>query len=340
MDPLRSSDPRHIDGIELHGTLGEGGMGTVYFGVTPEGDQVAVKVIRKDLAGQDEIRERFEREVLAMGMVQGPRVAGLVAAAEPGAERPWLAMEYVRGVTLKEYVEANGPLSTEMGAVLGDLLAEALTEIHRTGLLHRDLKPANILLGADGPKVIDFGLVDLVESDQGLTQTNAVLGTPAFMSPQHAGSPRDLTPAADVYSLGVVLIYALTKHLAYKAAGHGAMLMAILDQNQRPDLSGLPPVLEPVIGAMVAYEPEGRPSLGQASKEFRAALIAGGLAPRDARVHFATLTYVERASDPPTYVEPPKVPVQRRPRERTAPRPAVETLADRLFAAYGPSARL
>src|SRR5690606_9247500 len=86
MKPLEPSDPRTIGGIEVHGRLGEGGMGVVYFGVTPDAEQVAVKVIKDDLAGQASLRERFDREVLALGMVHGPRVAGLVAAAEPTSE--------------------------------------------------------------------------------------------------------------------------------------------------------------------------------------------------------------------------------------------------------------
>ncbi|MES9542308.1 protein kinase [Actinomadura sp. NPDC000600] len=340
MKPLEPSDPREIGGIELHGRLGQGGMGVVYLGVTPDAEQVAVKVIRDGLANQEGIRERFDREVLALGMVQGPRVAGLVAAAEPGAETPWLAMEYVRGETLREYLETRPALSTEMGAILGVLLAEALTEIHAARILHRDMKPANVLLGPDGPKVIDFGLVDLTEADESLTQTGLRLGTPVFMSPEQVESAKDLTPATDVYSLGVTLLYALTKHLPYQAMNGHALYFAIADPDKKPDLSGLPASLAPVVEAMTAHDPRVRPTPAEASREFRQVLASAGLSLHDARVHFATLTYVERPDDPPPGIEPPRRPARPRHRERSVPRPVVAALADRLALAYGPGPTL
>ncbi|MEU4823035.1 serine/threonine-protein kinase [Actinomadura sp. NPDC023710] len=340
MKPLEPSDPREIGGIELHGRLGQGGMGVVYFGVTPDADQVAVKVIRDEMAGQEGIRERFDREVLALGMVQGPRVAGLVAAAEPGAETAWLAMEYVRGETLKDYLETRPAFGAEMGAVLGVLLAEALTEIHGARILHRDMKPANILLGPDGPKVIDFGLVDLTEADESLTQTGLRLGTPVFMSPEQVESAKDLTPATDVYSTGATLLYALTKHLPYKAMNGHALFFAIANPDREPDLSGLPASLAPVVGAMIAHDPLARPTLAEASREFRQVLAGAGLSLRDARVHFAELTYVERPDDPPSEIEPPRRPARPRHRDRSVPPPVVASLADRLALAYGPGSRL
>ncbi|MFE9101977.1 serine/threonine-protein kinase [Actinomadura geliboluensis] len=339
MKSLEPSDPRTIGGIELHGRLGQGGMGTVYFGVTPDAEQVAVKMIRDGLTGEG-IRERFDREVLALGMVQGPRVAGLVAASEPGADSPWLAMEYVRGVTLKEYLEARSPLTPEMGAALGAMLVEALTEIHGARLLHRDMKPANVLLGPDGPKVIDFGLVDLAEAEESLTQTGMRLGTPVFMPPEQVESAKDLTPAADVYSTGATLLYALTGRYLYKQPAGHALYYAIANPDTRPDLSGLPTSLAPVVEAMVAHTPESRPTPAEASREFRAVLDGAGLALSDARVHFATLTYIERPDDPPSDIEPPRRPARPRRREHSVSRPAVAALADRLALAYAPSARL
>ncbi|MFG2243752.1 serine/threonine-protein kinase [Spirillospora sp. NPDC048823] len=340
MEPLEPSDPRTIGGIELHGRLGKGGMGVVYFGVTPDAEQVAVKVIRDDLTNQAGIRERFDREVLAMGMVQGPRVAGLVAAAEPGADHPWLAMEYVRGETLRDYLAGHPALTAEMGAALGVMLAEALTGIHAARILHRDLKPGNILLGPDGPKVIDFGLVDLVEAEESLTRTGTRLGTPVFMPPEQVESAKDLTPPADVYSTGATLLYALTKHYPYAQKNEHALYFAIANPDKGPDVSGLPASLSPVIEAMLAHAPEARPTPADASAEFRGVLDAAGLSVRDARVHLATLTYVERPDDPPSDIEPPRRPARPRHRERPAPRPVVASLADRLALAYAPGARL
>ncbi|WP_160573938.1 serine/threonine-protein kinase [Actinomadura physcomitrii] len=333
------SDPRTIGGIELHGRLGEGAMGTVYFGITPDGDQVAVKVISKRSAAADgELRARFENEIGAMRTVQGSRVASLVAASEPGEEPAWLAMAYIRGLTLRQYVDARGPLPGDMGAALGDLLTEALGAIHAADLWHRDLKPANIMLAADGPKVIDFGLVALLGSDQELTRSNQFIGTPVTCSPEQISNPRDLTAAADVYSLGATLVFALAQHYPYERPNLPAMIHAITDPGTSPDLSGVPATLEPVISAMVAYEPEVRPTLGQASAEFRQVCWSAGLSPQDARVHLATLTYVEQPTDPPSDIEPPRPPVRRR--EVRPPVPAVDALATRLRSAYQRGTRL
>ncbi|MBA9002702.1 serine/threonine-protein kinase [Thermomonospora cellulosilytica] len=340
MEPLKPSDPRSVGGIALHGRLGEGGMGVVYFGVTPEGQPVAVKVISgQGNAADGELRERFDREIAAMHMVQGPRVAALVAAADPGEPEPWLAMEYVRGLTLREYVNGHGPLPAHLGAALGDLLAEALRAIHAAGLLHRDLKPANVLLGADGPKVIDFGLAALVEAGHELTRTGQFIGTPMTAAPEQISDPRDLTPAADVYALGATLIFALAHHFPYERPQLPALIFAITDPNTAPDLRGVPATLEPVIRAMVEHDPRARPTLPEAAEEFRRVLRTDGLTPHDARVHLATQTYVELPTDPPVDVELPR-PARVRRRDARPPGRTVQDLALRLCTAYQRAARL
>ncbi|MEV4251834.1 serine/threonine-protein kinase [Spirillospora sp. NPDC049652] len=336
MQSLSPSDPRRISGIALHGRLGEGGMGQVFFGVTSDGIQVAVKIIHKQYAEREDFRARFEREIAAMGMVQGPRVASLIAAG-PDDERPWMAMEYVRGLTLRDFVNENGPLGTDTGAALGDLLAEGLGAVHEAGLLHRDLKPANILLAHDGPKIIDFGLVSLGEALTAdaleLTTSGATLGTPVTMSPEQVSTPRNLTPAADVYSLGASLLFALTAHYPYQRPQLPALLYAITDQNTAPDLSGLPPELVPVISGMIEHEASDRLDLDDARERFRHVLASAGLTPGEALVRLTEATYVARPSDPPADVDPPRR-VPRRDRPPRTPTPVVERLASRLCSAY------
>jgi serine/threonine protein kinase len=120
VEPLKPADPTELGGIALRGRLGRGGMGTVYYGVTPDGEQVAVKMIREDLLDQSEILGRFDREAIAIGMVQGPRVANLIATSGPEEAPPWFAVEYVRGLTLAEYVTEHGPLTAALGSQAGE----------------------------------------------------------------------------------------------------------------------------------------------------------------------------------------------------------------------------
>jgi eukaryotic-like serine/threonine-protein kinase len=338
MKPLGPGDPKEIGGIALRGLLGQGGMGTVYFGVLADGERVAVKVIRDDLTANSVARRRFDREILAVQMVQGPRVASLLAAAEPGEEPPWFAAEFIQGLTLAEYVQQRGLLSPDMGAVLGILLAEALASIHQVGLTHRDLKPSNIVLSEDGPRVIDFGLAALVDATDGITRTAEVLGTPAFMAPEQIGAARDVTSAADVYALGSVLALAQTGHNLYQRPTQQALLHAVADPATDPDLSGLPAVMTPLVGQMLAHDPASRPTLSEATVELSAILAAAGLSAQSAQLRLVALTYVERSSDPPV----PDPPRRRRLAELAAPHvpsALVSQIADSLRRDYARDAQ-
>ena len=269
MKPLKTGDPDTIGGIALRGRLGEGGMGTVYFGVTPDGDRVAVKTIRQDLTENDEAKDRFDREILVLGMVAGPRIAALLTASEPDEVPPWFATEYVQGLTLSEYVTERGPLPLTMAAALGVMLAEGLNDIHAADLLHRDLKPGNVILGADGPRVIDFGLAGLADSTGDITHTSGMLGTPVCMAPEQAKSPTDLTAAVDVYALGAVLMFAMTGRYPYERPTVPALLLAITDPATDPDLSGLPEEIKPLITGMLAHHPGSRRTLADVTTELK-----------------------------------------------------------------------
>jgi eukaryotic-like serine/threonine-protein kinase len=318
MKPVKSGDPDKIGGIALGGRLGEGGMGTVYFGVTPDGDRVAVKTIREGLTANQEAKDRFDREILVLGMVAGPRIAALLLASDPDEVPPWFATEYVRGLTLSEYVQERGPLTTAMAAALGVMLAEGLTDIHAAGLLHRDLKPSNVILGADGPRVIDFGLAGLADGGGDITHTSGMVGTPVCMAPEQARSPRDLTAAVDVYALGAVLMFAMTGRYPYERPSVPALLVALTDPATDPDLTGLPEEIRQLVTGMLAYHPESRRTLADAWGQLRHILDRAGLSPAEAQREFAHLTYIERGSDPL-----PAAPAPRRDRRRLPGNPHV-----------------
>ncbi|MEV1051079.1 serine/threonine-protein kinase [Streptomyces sp. NPDC049887] len=214
--PLSPDDPSELDGYELLGRIGQGGMGQVYLGESPGGEPAAVKVIKPSVV-DSETRTRFAQEVEILKTIWGARIAALLDA-DPDAERPWLATEYVEGLDLSRHVAAHGPLPALLTAALGATLAEALATVHRQGLLHRDLKPANVLLGPNGPKVIDFGLAVFAESSVSLTAPHTVVGTPSCMPPEQANGEKPLTPAVDVYALVAVLLFAASGHAPYRVA--------------------------------------------------------------------------------------------------------------------------
>lgn len=254
------TDLAKIGEYSLVTLLGSGGMGDVYFGVSPTADPVAVKVIRPDLVSGHMIRERFAGEVENLKMIFGSRVARL-EDADPFGDPAWLAVEYIPGLTLKQYVEIRGPLSADLTAMIGAMLAGGLAKVHQGGLLHRDLKPQNIILGPTGPVLIDFGLAVLAEREHEMTETGVPVGTPAYMAPEQARGDRDLTAAIDIYGLGATLVLALTGHTPYPGTGRYAVLQRITDPNDLPDLAGVPASLAPLIGAMLAFDPTARPDL-------------------------------------------------------------------------------
>jgi serine/threonine protein kinase len=335
MKTLKSSDPRQVGSIRLSGRLGQGGMGTVYFGVTPEGDRVAVKMIRDELTGKSGVSARFDREIDILGMVQGPRVAGLVAAAEPDEVPQWFATEYVQGLTLAEYVLERGILEQGHAAVLGVLLAEGLTEIHENGLLHRDLKPANVILGSDGPKVIDFGLAAFADRPGDITQTSDAIGTPVCMAPEQAENIRNLTTKADVHALGAVLVFATAGHYPYEGPTTPAIWHALTDPETEPNLSGVPEVIKPLIKRMLAHDPGERPSVQEAADELKAVPDTPTL------YEFIQRTYIERDTDPTSRAEePPRAPRLRMPRQPYVPNDLVREVAEYLRHDYARGATL
>ncbi|MFF8616406.1 protein kinase [Streptomyces sp. NPDC015350] len=255
---LEDGDPRSIGGYTLEGRLGAGGMGVVYRARSLSGRQVAVKVIRPELAQDQGFRDRFRREVEAARQVSGAFTAPVVDADAEGPT-PWLATLFVPGLSLAERVARQGTLSVPEVRRLAAGLAEALRDIHRTGLVHRDLKPGNVLLAEDGPRVIDFGISWATDATR-LTRTGATIGTPPFMAPEQFRHDT-VGPAADVFSLGAVLVHAATGHGPFD--GDNLHTIGFRVVYEEPDLTSLPDELRPLITACLAKDPAHRPTLQQ-----------------------------------------------------------------------------
>ncbi|MFE7330461.1 PQQ-binding-like beta-propeller repeat protein [Streptomyces sp. NPDC057565] len=248
-----------LGGYRLLARLGQGGMGRVYLAEDRRGALVALKVVHPERAHDPEFRRRFAREVRLAARVHGPGVAS-VTGADPDAETPWLAAEFVPGPTLSEAIAQHGELPAEACRALAEQLAQALTVVHATGLIHRDLKPSNVILGADGARLIDFGIA-LAADESAITRTGQTPGTPGYIAPEvllggAAG------PAADVFALGALLAFAAQGRHPY-GTGPAAAVMArpvAVD----PDLSGVADVtLAALLRRALAREPAHRPALAE-----------------------------------------------------------------------------
>ncbi|MGW5069328.1 bifunctional serine/threonine-protein kinase/ABC transporter substrate-binding protein [Streptomyces cyaneofuscatus] len=270
MEPLRSTDPARIAGYRILGRLGAGGMGVVLLGRSPGGALVAIKLIRAEYADDAGFRTRFRREVAIARQVRN-RWAVPVVDADTEAAAPWLATEFVPGPALSEAVGGGAPLPERSVRALGSMLAEALEAVHGAGLVHRDVKPGNVLLGLDGPRLIDFGIARALD-DTVLTATDAIVGSPGFLSPEQAQGRR-IGPPSDIFSLGCVLVYAATGGRPFGSGPVEAMLFRTV--HDPADLGALPPGLRPVVEGCLSKEPEGRPTAGDIRRAF-AEDTAGG----------------------------------------------------------------
>ncbi|MFI6887531.1 serine/threonine protein kinase [Streptosporangium canum] len=253
-NPLTSVDPRQISRYRLIGRLGAGGQGVVYLGEDPAGTAVAIKVLHAMATADPELQARFAAELAAVQRV-GPLCAARILDADLEAPRPYIVSEYVDGPSLRAAVAERGPLDADAVHRLATNTATALAAIHGAGIVHRDLKPDNVLLGPDGPRLIDFGVARTV----GMTMTGSgqMLGTPMYMAPEIFKGER-AGPAADVFAWGAVLVYAATGRAAFEAAEPAAAMHRVLALE--PDLSGLPSRLGPLVARALAKDPSRRPA--------------------------------------------------------------------------------
>ncbi|MGC4747026.1 serine/threonine protein kinase [Micromonospora sp. DT201] len=308
--PMMPNDPQWLGNYELLGRLGEGGMGTVFLGRSPDGRLVAVKMLRAEHAWDTEFRGRFRSEVNRAREVPSFCTAA-VLDADPDHETPYLVVEYVDGPSLSEVIRERGPLDggTLHSVAVG--VATALAAIHGVGVIHRDLKPQNVLFSLGTPKVIDFGIARALEVTSRHTKTDQMVGTVAYMAPERFDNDSDRTvgPAADVFAWGVVVAYAATGRTPFRADSPAATAARIL--TQPPDLTGLGGSLRDLVGRTLAKDPTERPTAHQLLDLLLEAETAGALAQRPELLKAAEAAqHTGRVR--PSGVGEPAAPVRRR----------------------------
>ncbi|MFK0047673.1 WD40 repeat domain-containing serine/threonine protein kinase, partial [Streptomyces sp. NPDC090741] len=229
--------------------LGRSAIGQVLLGIAPDGRLVALKQVRAPFVEDDRFREQFRRDADTSRRVSSAFTATLIDA-DADAPAPWLASEFVAGVTLRDAVDAAGTLTEELTLRLAAGLVAALTEIHRAGLIHRALKPSNVLLAVDGPCVIDFCTARPTNDGQ-------LVGSPGFMSPEQV-EERELTPASDVFSLGSVLVMACTGRGPFAGPSAADTMHDVV--HAEPDLNILSPRVRRIVEPCLAKDPTRRPT--------------------------------------------------------------------------------
>ncbi|GAA3928912.1 serine/threonine protein kinase [Actinoplanes auranticolor] len=256
--PLRPSDPEFLGGYRLLSRLGQGGMGTVYLAEDQHERLVAIKVVKPELAYEEEFRARFRSEVNRARQVP-PFCTAELLDADADHETPYLVVEYVDGPSLAEVVDEQGPLTGGSLYSVAVGVATALAAIHGAGVIHRDLKPANVLFALGTPKVIDFGIARAFEATSRHTGTDQMVGTVAYMAPERFDNDSArIGPAADVFAWGVVITYAGTGRTPFGGDSAAATAGAIL--TRPPRLDGLPAPLRDLVARTLEKEPQLRPT--------------------------------------------------------------------------------
>ncbi|URM93510.1 serine/threonine protein kinase [Actinomadura madurae] len=255
--PLNAHDPRRLGGYALLGRLGSGAQGTVYLGEGADGQRVAVKLLRVQFEEDDTARARFVREAEVAKQVARFCTAQFLDA-EVAGDSPYLVSEYVPGEALNRLVARDGPMRGGALDRLAVSTASALTAIHRAGIVHRDLKPHNVLLGPDGPRVIDFGLSRVLDAASAVS--SRAVGTPAYMAPEQV-SGGEIGATADVFAWGATMVFAATGRPPFGSDSVPAVMYRVL--HHEPDLGGLDGELRELVAAALDKDPARRPTAAQ-----------------------------------------------------------------------------
>lgn len=276
LGPLREDSPRTIGPYTIRARLGAGGMGEVFLGDRGDGTgPAAVKTVRRDVAQDPGFRSRFRREITVARSVTGPHLAPLLDG-DADAEVPWLATAYVAGPTLSAAVRGAGAMGEAEVRMLGAGIARALAAVHAAGIVHRDVKPGNVMLAADGPRLIDFGIA----RDAGatpLTTTSRMVGSPAFMSPEHVAGSGRVVPASDVFCLASVLCFAATGRDPFGDGPVAAVLYRV--KYVEADLADVPDALRAVLETCLNADPAARPTAADLAERLAPGAAADWPAP-------------------------------------------------------------
>ena len=251
--PLRPSDPACVGPHRLLGRLGQGGMGTVYLGVSADERAVAVKVLRDGFPDPD-ARRRFRHELEALRRVRGPHLVE-VLDADVEADLPYLVTRFVPGTRLDDLVTRTGPLPLEDLHRVARGLADALSTLHAAGIVHRDLTPGNVLVLDGQPHVIDLGLATAADVTA-MTRSGLVIGTPGYLAPEQVTGSA-VSPAVDVHAWGATVALAGTGRPPYGTGRPEAVLYRIV--HAQPDLEGLPTSIADLVTAAMDPDPARRP---------------------------------------------------------------------------------
>ncbi|MCO5970641.1 ABC transporter substrate-binding protein [Actinoallomurus soli] len=255
--PLRAGDPERVGAYALTGRLGEGGQGAVYLGDAPDGRQVAVKLLHAQFSGDAKARARFAGELASAKRV-APFCTARILDADVEGDTPYLVSEYIDGPSLRQVVDAEGPRWGDTLQRLAIGTVTALAAIHEAGIVHRDFKPSNVLLAADGPRVIDFGIARALDATGTLSST--AVGTPSYMSPEQI-SGLGVGPATDVFAWGCTIVFAATGSPPFGQDSIPAVMNRIL--HQEPYLGMLTGPLRELVATCLAKDPGRRPTAQQ-----------------------------------------------------------------------------